>query len=433
VTVVTDDWHTIVVRIDYQDGAPANETVWLDPDFTQTEANQPQAPITFSADNTFDNIRLRCGFNDASATYSNIIMAATSAGVGFAAPLVPTFEDFIPGQNASAAPPSTPISVEALFGTYGIGTNSVTLNLDGNNVTPTFEVTTNSITATYQPPTPFAAGSTHTATVSLTDSNGSPYSTSWSFSVDPYPSLPVIAPGPFLAVTGDDVILWTSQNGWIETNYGPNSTNTLYGSFSVTFYSLNGETGSGGGFGGLEFYLGDQEQFLIGNNWLSTNWSVSVETESTADLPPVTPIILGTWDTLAVKSVYYPNTNAQVEVWLDPDYTKTEGNQPNPPLFLSINNTFDNIHLRAGNGSAEAEYTNIVFAATAQGIGFAPPVAPGMLSIQNVSGSIQLSWTSIGTVQAAPLVTGPWSDFPNQSNPQVLSITNAAQFFRLRQ
>jgi hypothetical protein len=98
-----------------------------------------------------------------------------------------------------------------------------------------------------------------------------------------------------------------------------------------------------------------------------------------------------------------------------------------------MNNTFDNIHLRAGNGSAEAEYENVVFAATAQGIGFAPPVTPGKLNIQNVSGSIQLSWTSIGTLQAAPLVTGPWSDFPNQSNPQTLSITNAAQFFRLRQ
>jgi hypothetical protein len=430
VAVFPNDWHTIVVRIDYQDGAPANETVWLDPDFTQMEANQPQSPVTLSDDNTFDNIHIRCGFNDAGATYTNIIMSATTP---FLPPASPTFEDFIPGENASNTPPSTVISVEALFGSYSISTNSVTLNLDGNNVTPTFEVTTNSITVTYQPPAPFAAGSTHTATVSLTDANGSPYSTGWSFTVDPYPSLPVVAPGPFLAVTGDDVILWTSQNGWTGTNYGPNSTNTLYGSFSMTFYSLNGETGSGGGFGGLEFYLGNDEQFLIANNWLSTNWSVSVDTASTADIPPVTPIVLGTWHTLAVKSVYYPNTNALVYVWLDPDYTKTEGNQPNLPLSLSINNTFDNIHLRAGNGSAEAEYTNIVFAATAQGIGFAPPVALGTLSIQNVSGSIQLSWTSIGTLQAALLVTGPWSDFPNQSNPQVLSTTNAAQFFRLRQ
>jgi hypothetical protein len=433
VTVITDDWHTIVVRINYQDGAPANEYVWLDPDFTQTEANQPQSPVTLTDDNTFDNIRLRCGFNDASATYSNIIIAATSAGIGFQAPSAPTFQDFVPGVNAASAPVGTSVGCQILFGTYGISTNAVTLNLDGSNVTSTFEVTTNSITVRYQPSAPFAAGSTHTATVSLTDANGSPYSTSWSFTVDPYPSLPVVAPGPFLAVTGDDVILWTSQNGWIGTNYGPTSTNTLYGAFSITFESLNGETGAGGGFGGLEFYLGNQEQFLIGNNWLSTNWSVSVATASTADIPPVTPIVLGAWQTLAVKSVYFPNTNALVEVWLDPDFTKTEGNQPNPPLSLSINNTFDNIHLRAGNGSAEAEYTNVVFAATAQGIGFAAPVSPGMLGIQNVSGSIQLTWTSIGTLQAAPAVTGPWSDFANQSSPQVLSTTNVAQFFRLRQ
>jgi hypothetical protein len=433
VTVVPNDWHTIVVRIDYQDGSAANETVWLDPDFTQTEANQPQSPVTLSDDNTFDNIRLRCGFNDASATYSNIIMAATSAGIGFQAPSAPTFQDFVPGVNAPSAPVNTSVGCEILFGTYGINTNEVTLNLDGNNVTPAFAATTNTITLAYQPPAPFAAGSGHTAIVSLTDSNGSPYSTSWSFTVDLYPSLPVTNAGPFYASTGDDVIPWTSQNGWIGTNYGPNSTNTLYGTFSMTFNDINGETGSGGGFGGLEFYLGNQEQFLIGNNWLSTNWSVSVDTASTADIPPVTPIVLGAWQTLAVKSVYYPNSNAQVEVWLNPDYTKTEGNQPNPPLSLSINNTFDNIHLRAGNGSANAEYTNIIFAATGQGIGFAPPVTSGTLSIQNVSGSIQLLWTSIGTLQAAPAVTGPWADFANQSNPQTLSVTNSMQFFRLRQ
>ena len=433
VTVITNDWHTIVVRIDYQNGAPANETVWLDPDFTQTEANQPQAPVTLSDDNTFDNIHLRCGFNDASATYSNIIIAATSAGIGFVAPSSPTFEGFVPGQNASSARTNAPISVEVLFGTYGINTNTVTLNLDGNNVTPTFTPGVNSFTVNYQTPTSFAAGSAHTVTVSLTDSNGAPYSTSWSFTVDPYPSLPITVPGPIDVFSGQDDILFTSQNEWLGANYGSTSTNTLYTRFSMTFFSLNGETGTGGGFGGLEFYLGTTEQFLVGNDWTSTNWSVSVETQNTADIPPVTPIVLGSYHTLVVKSVYSPVTNATVEVWLDPDFTKTEGNQPNPPLVLSITNTFDNIHLRCGNGTAHAQFTNIVLAATAPGVGF-PSVAPSaILSIQNVAGNDQLSWTGTGTLQVAPIVTGPWTDSANQANPQMLSTTNSAQFFRLKQ
>jgi hypothetical protein len=434
VMVVTNDWHTIVVEVEYQDGAPANETVWLDPDFTQTLANQPQSPVTLTAANTFDNVHLRAGFSDASATYSNIIIAATSAGLGFVAPSSPTFEDFMPGQNASSAPTNTPIDVEVLFGTYAISTNTVTLNLDGNNVTPAFTVTTNSITVNYQTPTPYAAGSSHTVTVSLTDSSGTPYSTSWSFTVDPYPSLPVVAAGPF-DIFGVDDIIWTAQNEWIGDNYGPTSTNTLYTRFSMTFLNLNGKTTDGGAYGGLEFYLGDTEHFLIGDNDGSTNWSVSVDTENTADIPPVTPIVLGQWHTMVVKSVYSINaeTNATEEVWLDPDFTKAEGNQPNAPLTLTLNNTFNDIHLRAGGGTTYAEYTNVVMAATAQGVGFATAVPAGVLSIQNLAGSNQLSWTGTGTLQVAPAVTGPWTVSVNQSNPQTLSVTNPAQFFRLQQ
>jgi len=43
-----------------------------------------------------------------------------------------------------------------------------------------------------------------------------------------------------------------------------------------------------------------------------------------------------------------------------------------------------------------------VAAATAQGVGFAAVVPSGVLSIQNQAGNIQLSWTSIGTLQVAP-------------------------------
>lgn len=429
--VNTNEWHTFVVRVDFSPGADATASIWLDPDFTQTEANQPNSPLVVSLNASFDNIHLRSGFDNATAAYTNIVISATSAGAGFVAPSSPQFQGYIPGNNATTAPVNSPVDVTILFGTYGISTNDVTLNLDGNNVTPSFATTTNSMTLTYQPPTLFAAGSAHTATVSLTDSNDTPYSTSWSFTVDPYPTLPVTNAGPLVATTGNDVILWTVQNEWIGNNYSTNSTNTLYTRFSMTFFDVNGETGNGGGFGGLEFYKGNTEEFLIGNNWLSTNWSVSVDTLSTADIPPVTPIVLGEWHTMVVKSVYTASTNTQVEVWLDPDFTKTEANQANPPLALSCNNTFDNIHLRAGNGTAEAEFTNVVMAATAQGIGFA--IAPGVLSIQNTGGNIQLSWTSSGTLQAAPALTGPWADFGNQANPQTLSVTNSTQFFRLRE
>ena len=95
-----------------------------------------------------------------------------------------------------------------------------------------------------------------------------------------------------------------------------------------------------------------------------------------------------------------------------------------------MNDSFDNIHLRAGDGSAFAEFTNIIVAATAPEVGFSAATPPGLLSINS---NHQLSWTGDGTLQSAPAVNGPWTDFENQNNPQVLSTTDSAQFFRLKQ
>lgn len=426
------EWHTIVERIDYQPGGNANVSVWLDPDWTQTEANQPNGPLTFSVNNTFNNVHLRCGFGAASAEYSNIVMAATSAGVGFAPPAEPQFQSFVPGINAPSAPPATPLSVKTIFGTYGISSNTITLNLDGTNVTPTFAIATNAITINYQPLTPFAPGSTHSVTVSLADSNGTPYSTSWSFTVDAYPVLPVSQAGPFDVSSGADTILWTAQNGWIGNHYGTNSSSTLYTRFTMTFFDINGETGTGGCYGGLEYYLGNTEQLLVGNNWPSTNWSIGAAAPN-EDLLPVTPIVLNEYHTMVIKTVYSPGTNANVQVWLDPDFTRSESSQPNPPVVLTMNNTFDNIHLRCGNGTAMAEFSNITMAATATDVGFAPESLRSVLSLHQVSGQLQLSWTGTGTLEVAPAPQGPWIDATTQLNPQTLYTTNSAQFFRLRQ
>jgi len=97
---------------------------------------------------------------------------------------------------------------------------------------------------------------------------------------------------------------------------------------------------------------------------------------------------------------------------------------------MTMNNTFDTIRLRAGNGGTAIEYTNIVIAATATGVGFATQPSVAVLS---ATSSGNLSWTSTGTLQQAPAVTGPWTDSGNQSNPQALVTTNSAMFFRLRQ
>jgi hypothetical protein len=435
--IVFGEWHTIVERVDYTPGGNATVNIWLDPDFTQTEAGQPNSPVTVSTVDTFDTIALRTGNGTASATFSNVIMAATSAGAGFAAPAAPQFQNLVPASNAPSAYLTSPIGAQVVFGAYGIGTNTVVLTLDGSPVAPTFVVASNSITVNYQPPTPFVKSSSHTVALSVTDSNGTPYSTSWPFTVDAYPTLPVTISGPIDVVyslnSDAGITIFGVTNGWIAGNYQSSSTSTLYTYFSMEFFDLNGETADdvGGCYGGLHFFEGNTERLLTGESWLRNTWSIDDKAGGEGgelSLPPTNIVVINEYHTMAVKSVYSANNNTAVTIWLDPDFTKSEANQPNPPLSVSMDNTFDNVRLRCGNGSAAAEFTNIVIAATSP---FA--AAPAILSVQNSGGSVNLSWTSTGTLQSAPAVTGPWTDSANQANPQVVIRTNSAMFFRLRQ
>jgi hypothetical protein len=246
--------------------------------------------------------------------------------------------------------------------------------------------------------------------------------------VDAYPALPVNLAGP-VSITGGGpgTTVFSSQNGWLAGNtyLNTNYSGVLYTTFSMVFEDLNGETGGGGGFGGLHFYNGNNEKLLIGNNWGSVNWSYDAANWGGGNISDF-PITLGEWHTFVVKTVFMAGAPDNVSVWLDPNLSLTEAGQPHPPVGILADVAFDNIHVRAGNNTASASYSNIVISAASP---FAAGVPPGVLSIQGK----QLSWTSVGVLEEAPTVTGPWTDAANQSNPQTLSTTNAAQFYRLRQ
>lgn len=427
--VVFGEWHTIVVRTDYVPNANDSVTIYFDPDFTKTEAAQDAQNITrTNCDASFDVVRLRAGTGTASASWSNIVVASTSAGVGFVAPAEPTLQNYVPGQNTTSVSVNTPISVTALFGSYAINSNAVSMTLDGSHITPTFVVTASSITMNYQQPTPFAAGSSHTVTVSITDLGSQTVSNSWLFVVDAYPTLPVSIVGP-ITVTGGGVgtTIFSAQNGWLAGNtyLNTNYSGTLWTEFSMEFDSLNNETGNGGGFGGLHFYNGTSEKLLIGNNWVSLNWSYDAANWGSGDLSD-SPIVLGEWHTFVVKTVYVAGGPDNISVWLDPNLSLTENGQFPAPTGILADASFDSIHLRAGNDSASATYSNIIITTVSP---FAVNPVQAVLSINGG----QLSWTSAGVLQQAQAVTGPWTDAANQSNPQALNATNAAMFYRLRQ
>lgn len=424
--IVTGEWHTFVVRADYSSGGNTSVKVWLDPDFNQTEQLQPNTPLTFTMNNTFDNIRLRAG-NFAVANYTNIMIGSNATQVGFAAPTFPTFQSYVPVDGSITASANTPVGVTALYGNAGISSNAVTMTLDGNTVTPSFVKTLTSLAISYQPSTPLVAGSTHTAVVSLTDSNGTPASTTWSFTVDAYPSLPATYAGP-ISISGGGVgtTIFSSQNGWLANNTYANTnySGVLWTKFSINVDNLDGETGGGGGFCGLHFYNGNTERLIVGNNWGSLNWSYDAANWGSGEFGGTLPF--NEWHTIVVKTTYVPGNVDLVRIWLDPDLNATESGQVNPPTELLADVTFDSIHVRAGNNNAAASFSNIVISATSP---FATTVPPSVLSIN----AGQLSWTSTGILQQAPAVTGPWADSANQSNPQTLSATNTAEFYRLRQ
>jgi hypothetical protein len=82
--VRSTDVTTIVVRVDFNSFANDNIKVWMNPDFSRTEAAQSDALTTyFSADANFDAIYLREGGNGLGWTYSNFSIAESPTDTGF--------------------------------------------------------------------------------------------------------------------------------------------------------------------------------------------------------------------------------------------------------------------------------------------------------------------------------------------------------------
>lgn len=58
---------------------------------------------------------------------------------------------------------------------------------------------------------------------------------------------------------------------------------------------------------------------------------------------------------------------------------------------------------------------------------------PPKLAAVQVAGGLRISWTGSGTLEQADAVTGPWTNAPDQANPQTVGISGTAKFFRIRQ
>jgi hypothetical protein len=58
--------------------------------------------------------------------------------------------------------------------------------------------------------------------------------------------------------------------------------------------------------------------------------------------------------------------------------------------------------------------------------------APPRLTVSRTGGTITIEWTGSGTLEEADSVSGPWTDSANQNNPQNVTATAAAKFYRVK-
>ncbi len=182
-------------------------------------------------------------------------------------PAPPGFANAIPTPGSFSVPATNGLSVQIVPGSASLSPSGVTFSIDGGVVTPAITSGSGgSLIVSYQPSSPFSSGSAHIAKVVVVDGNHNSFTNAWSFTVG-FASLPATLPGPILCTNVPDIFIFTAGgDAWLGTNYGPSATKTLYARFSMNFNNLNGETGTGGGFGGLQMWNGSTGYLLVGND-----------------------------------------------------------------------------------------------------------------------------------------------------------------------
>ena len=99
-------------------------------------------------------------------------------------------------------------------------------------------------------------------------------------------------------------------------------------------------------------------------------------------------------------------------------------------LFRSI---MDEARIQSGLESSNwvwASYMTVAANASFQTYSAVVPPA-ATLNIQYSSGNLILTWPT-GTLQSAPVVTGPYTDVAGASSPYTLTASGAQQYFRVK-
>lgn len=179
---------------------------------------------------------------------------------------------------------------------------------------------------------------------------------------------------------GNDITLVTTStdtNDWIDTYSPSTASGTLYYKFDINVTNNAGETGSGGFFTALQLFNGTAERIGVGNSWAATDYGYFGGPGANAEgaLSPTQEIVLNQTETFVVRIDFVSGGNDTARIYFNPT-SSDEGAQT---VYATTTNNFgfDNVRIRAGNGTGSATYSDIVFATT-----FAEAVPePGSLAI----------------------------------------------------
>ncbi|MBT8044701.1 MAG: PEP-CTERM sorting domain-containing protein [Verrucomicrobiae bacterium] len=166
-----------------------------------------------------------------------------------------------------------------------------------------------------------------------------------------------------VSVGSSTIVDTTNDTGnWIDNYNDSADSGTLYYSFDITIDNNVGETGGGGFFTALQLYDGDSERIAIGNNWRSVNWSYFGGGDG--DLNGPVPYLIGQTVNIAARVDFNAGANDSITIWLNPVAGVAEGSQAlSATTSVSDRNAqFNNIRLRAGNGTGATTFNNIIFA-----------------------------------------------------------------------
>jgi hypothetical protein len=420
---------------------------------------------------SLDRLKITSGVLTADQLDFKAVPSGGTSGLTFASP--------------TASPLGFSLAVTQLGGSLA-DTNSITLTLNGNKVTPSSVTQSASATAiNYVAPTPFASGSTNTVGLTIKDTKGNPYTDNANFVVVTYASLPasaVVTPdttkkgfkiktyqldGP--ATDGNNAISTIAYNeDLLAGKLGPNTANTTdpvagnvdsNGYFNWTgLINFDANTAASDGYFNTPDYPDTDFPGMPGNATTGGTYENFAEEILTA-LNFTTPGIY----TMRVVTDWtgFPDAEDGFQLRAGPNPTNAASSvvlgffdaaAPTGPNRGVADSPFQFYVPKAGaypfrlmyyqtTGSAQLEWllensdgtrslvndkTNSVPAYYQWTAAAVPPT----LSVARTATGLTLTFT--GTIQAADAVIGPWADVTG-SSPMNVSTTGTRKFYRAKQ